>query len=178
MMNLSEGLEYKDMKGILKPELHIDEFVSKMGNDDNIAVLSFYVKSADAADDLVSWFERGYDFVLDADKSQGEVKPNRHLVFVEIKRRTSLSEQIEEMLSDLATLTEHEPQDWKVNVEGITFPFSVNAIKKYVILSPHNYRMANEIELNEIREAAGIKTVPTYHADEDILNIQRQARII
>jgi len=60
----------------------------------------------------------------------------------------------------------------------MTFPYSKNAIKKYVVLSPHTYRMRNEIALNEIREAAGLKTKPTYHADEDILTIQRQARII
>jgi len=38
--------------------------------------------------------------------------------------------------------------------------------------------MMNEVELNEMREAAGVKTKPIYHADEDILTIQRQARII
>jgi len=178
MKHLNEGLEHKDMVGIIKPEIHIDEFVSKMGNDDNIVVISFYVKSSDAADDLISWFERGYDFVLDADRSQGEVSPSRYLVFVEIKRRTSLVDQIDEMLVDLETLSEHKSDVWKVNVDGITFPYSKGGIKKYVILSPHNYRMMNEVELNEMREAAGVKTKPIYHADEDILTIQRQARII
>jgi hypothetical protein len=177
-MNLSEGLEYKDMENIIKPEIHIDEFVSKMGNDDNIVVISFYVKSSDATDDLISWFERGYKFVLDSDRSQGEISPSRYLVFVEIKRRTALTDQIDELLSDLTTLTEHSLDDWRVTVDGMTFPYSKNAIKKYVVLSPHTYRMRNEIALNEIREAAGLKTKPTYHADEDILTIQRQARII
>ena len=36
---LFEALEYKDMEGMLKPTVHIDEFASKMGDDDDIVVL-------------------------------------------------------------------------------------------------------------------------------------------
>jgi len=80
IMNLQEGLKHKDMIGLIKPTVHIDEFVSKMGNDDDIATVSFYTKNSKVADDLVEWFEKGYDFVLDADRSPGEIKPNRYLV--------------------------------------------------------------------------------------------------
>ena len=177
-MQVSEGLEYKDMKGIVKPELHIDEFVSKMGNDDNIAVISFYVKSSDAATDLVNWFEKGYEFVLDADKSPGQVKPNRFLVFLEIKRRTQLPEQLQELLEDLTTLLEYSVDDWNIVYEGTKVPFNIETIKQLVPLSPHLYRLAKEFDLNVMREAAGLPTVPTYSKDEDILTIQRQARII
>ena len=37
------GLEYKDMAGMLKPTVYVDEFKSKVGEDDGYAVLSFYV---------------------------------------------------------------------------------------------------------------------------------------
>jgi len=56
--NLNEGLEFKALREMIKPTLHIDEFSSKMGDDDDIAVASFYVTDSKAADDLVSWFER------------------------------------------------------------------------------------------------------------------------
>ena len=42
---LNEGLEYKDMVGILKPTMHIDEFSSKMGDDDDVIVVSFFVRN-------------------------------------------------------------------------------------------------------------------------------------
>ena len=87
---LNEGLEYKSMEGMLKPTLHIDEFASKMGDDDDICVISFYISDEEAAKDLVSWFEKGYDFVMDADRSPGEIDPNKYLVYIELKRRTSL----------------------------------------------------------------------------------------
>ena len=92
---LVEGLEYKSLDGMLKPTLHIDEFSSKMGDDDDICVVSFYVTDEQAAKDLVAWFEKGYDFVLDADRSPGEISPNKYLVYIELKRRTSLLDNIE-----------------------------------------------------------------------------------
>ena len=54
---LFEALEYKDMEGVLKPTIHVDEFASKMGDDDDIAVLSFFVRDKQAARDLADWFE-------------------------------------------------------------------------------------------------------------------------
>ena len=69
---LCEALNYKDMEGMIKPTVHVDEFASKMGDDDDIIVLSFFVRSKEAARDLVSWFEKGYDWVMDADTSPGE----------------------------------------------------------------------------------------------------------
>ena len=74
---LFEGLQYKDLEGMMKSTIHVDEFSSKMGEDEDIIVLSFFVRDRQAAKDLVSWFEKGYDFVLDADMSPGEIKPNR-----------------------------------------------------------------------------------------------------
>lgn len=47
---LSEALEYKDMVGMMKPTIHVDEFASKMGDDDEIVVLSFFVRSKQAAE--------------------------------------------------------------------------------------------------------------------------------
>ena len=73
------------MEGLLKPEIHVDEFTSKMGEDDDIIVVSFFVRDPNAAKDLMNWFEKGYDFVIDADRSPGEIKPNRFLVYVEIR---------------------------------------------------------------------------------------------
>jgi len=166
---LNEGLEFKDLEGIVKPTVFIDEFASKMGSDDEVSVVSFYVRNNKAADDLVNWFEKGYDFILDADRSPGEVKPNRYLVYVEMKRRGSLPEWIQELLYDLNTLTEHENElSWTVGYKGEEFPFTVEDIRSRVILSPIKYREMKEAGLNEMRIAAGIKTKSVRNNDADI----------
>ena len=41
--HLLESLQYKDLEGLMKPTIHVDEFSSKMGDDDDIIVVSFFV---------------------------------------------------------------------------------------------------------------------------------------
>ena len=85
-MKLTEGLDYHDMKGQIDPKVSIDEYAAKMGEDSEIVTMTFILKSKGAAKDLVSWLEIGYDFILDASVSEGELEPGKWLVFVEIGR--------------------------------------------------------------------------------------------
>jgi len=52
---LNEGLEQGDLKRLVHDELHIDEFKSKLGKDEDVAVVSFKVDSKQPAEDLVSF---------------------------------------------------------------------------------------------------------------------------
>jgi hypothetical protein len=166
---LNEGIKYKEMEGLVKPTLHIDKFESKMGSEDEICVLSFYVRNNSATTDLISWFEKGYDFILDADRSPGEVKPNRYLVYVELKRRTNVPDHIEELLTDLGSITEFENlEDWQVTYQDRTFVFNKEQIQKEMILSPKEYRDIHEEELNEMRQQAGIPTKRIYENDAEM----------
>ena len=71
-MRLDEGLDYHDMKGQIDSVVSVDEYAAKMGEDSQIVTLTFVLKSKEAAKDLVSWLEIGYEFVLDASVSAGE----------------------------------------------------------------------------------------------------------
>lgn len=177
---LSEALGFKDLEGLLKPTVHVDEFSSKMGDDDDIIVLSFFVRDQQAAKDLMSWFEKGYDFVLDADRSPGEIKPNRYLVYVEIRRRSTAGGNVEQMLNDLNTLTEFDDAAaWTMHYRGESLPFSRDTFDATVPLSPRAYRERYEEDLNEMRTAAGIPVVATYDDKDPALQaIQAAAGII
>jgi len=173
------GLQFKDMVGIIKPTLFIDEFSSKIADDDEISVLSFYVKNSQVCDDLINWFEKGYNYVLDADRSPGEVKPNRYLVFVEIDRMTTLVAQIKELLEDLSTLTEHELKDWVITHNGNEMPFDEELLNDALDLSPHLYRKHHEDELNEMRTIANLPVKPTLVGrDKDLDVIRAQAGLL
>lgn len=174
---LRETLEYQDLKGMMKPTLHIDEFSSKMGEDDDIIVASFFVRSRAATQDLVSWFEKGYEWVLDADQSPGEISPGRFLVYVEIRRRSSAGRWLNEMIDDLGTLTEFSLDDWTLHYDGESYPFSVEQFDRVVPLSPKEYRLRKETSLNEIRSAAGIDTKPMFDRARDIMQLQNAAGI-
>ena len=172
---LSESLSFKDMEGLVKPTIHVDEFSSKMGDDDDIIVVSFFVRDGSAAKDLMAWFEKGYDFVLDADKSPGEIKPNRYLVYVELRRRSTAGQHVETLIKDLDTLTEYEPDDWTMHYKGESQPFSRDTFDNTVPLSPKAYRERYEKDLNEVRVAAGLPYKQIYETDAELKSLQMAA---
>ena len=174
---LLEGLQYKDLEGLLKPTLHVDEFASKMGDDADIIVLSFFVRDKSAAKDLMAWFEKGYDFVLDSDMSPGEIKPNRYLVYLEMRRRRAAPQNIQELLTDLGTLTEFDPEDWVMTYQGREQPWSEEAFAKTVPLNPKDYTQDSESELNEWRVAAGIETKKIHEITPELRALQAAAGI-
>ena len=71
--NLFEGLEKDDLARLIHPELHVDEFKSKLGDDQDVVVLSFKVDAKEPANDLVAFVEKGYDWVVDAEYCTGRV---------------------------------------------------------------------------------------------------------
>ena len=173
--SLLESLDYKDLDGLMKPTIHVDEFSSKMGDDDDIIVISFFLRDQKAAKDLMLWFEKGYDFVIDADCSPGEIKTNRYLVYIELRRRSTAPEQIAMLLDDLNTLTEFEARDWTMHYRGKDMPFSAEEFARTVPLSPMEYRAKFEADLNEVRTAAGLKTKQIYERDATMQALQAAA---
>ena len=164
---INEGLDYHDLEGQLLPEVTVDEYATHMGKDSEIVTLAFTIKNKQAGDDLCDWFERGYDFVLDAQVSDGEVSPGKYLVFVEMNRRSSVPERIIELLEDLKTLTDMKLSDWTIMVNNEEYEPTEEVLKQVIAISPHNYRAEEEKEedLNEMRHRAGLDVKPI-HADK------------
>ena len=165
---INEGLDYMDMEHQIEPNVSVDEYSAKMGKDSDIVTLAFIVKSEAAGNDLVDWFERGYEWVLDASLSEGELSPGRYLVFVEMKRRTKVPERVVELIDDLETLTGMSVDDWVVSIDQKEHPADLEILKKFIPISPHEYREENEDEkeLNEMRHRAGLDTV-NLHGEPD-----------
>lgn len=171
---LNEGLDYHDLEGQMIPTVTVDEYAAHMGNDSEIVTLAFTIKSEAAGNDLVDWFERGYDFVLDAQVSEGEVKPGQYLVFVEMNRRSSVPKRIIELLDDLVTLTAIPVKDWTIIVDEEEHSPEEEVLKQVITISPHDYREEVEVEeeeLNEMRERAGLE-VKVIHADKQDAEIK------
>ena len=145
----------------IEPIVSVDEYAAKMGKDSDIVTLAFTVNSEAAGNDLVDWFERGYDWVLDANISEGELSPGKYLVFVEMKRRTKVPERIVELIIDLKTLTDLSINEWTVIVDAEDYDADEDVLKQVIPISPHEYREENEDEeeLNEMRHRAGLDTV-------------------
>lgn len=162
---INEGLDYHDLEGQMEPTVSVDEYAAKMGKDSDVVTLAFIVNSEAAGDDLVNWFERGYDWILDASISEGQLRPGKYLVFVELKRRMAVPSQIIELIEDLKTLTNIDIKEWTVTVDEEDYEPDEEVLKQVIEISPHDYRVEKEEELNEMRERAGL-SLKAIHADK------------
>lgn len=94
-----------DLQDLIDPIFEVDAFKSKMGDDEDIVVVSFTVNETNAAKDLVDFIEKGYDFVLDADSTPGEIDNGKYKVFVEIERNKGVAENIMELLDGVGKIS-------------------------------------------------------------------------
>lgn len=165
---ITEGLDFNDMEGQVEPTVTVDEYEAKMGKNSDIVTLSFTVKSEQAGQDLVDWFERGYDFVLDSSLSDGEISTGKYLVFVEMNRRSAVPARIIELLKDLKTLTGLKLTDWTVEFEDEGYDPDEKILKQVIICNPGEYRQQKEKEdeLNEMRNIAGLQSKNVYEESE------------
>jgi len=165
---ITEGLDYHDLVGQVVPKLTVDEYAAKMGDDKDVVTLTFIVKSKQAAVDLVDWFEKGYDFILDASLSDGEIEVGKWLIFVEMDRRFKVPERIVEILDDLKTLTDIPLKDWEIEVDGESYDANEKVLRQVIIVNPNEYTIdkENEEDLNEMRLRAGLDTHQVYNDNE------------
>lgn len=171
MTILTENLDHMDMKDQISGLITVDEYAAKMGNDKDIVTITFIANSKLAAEDLVSWFERGYDWVIDASVSDGELEPGKWLIFVEMERRSKVPNRIINLLSDLETLTDLKLEDWTLEIEGDECKADEELIRQKMILNPNEYKMEKEIdeELNEFRNLAGLEEKTTVQEDDEYI---------
>lgn len=156
---LFEGLEAGDLARLIHPELHIDEFKSKLGDDKDVVVVSFKVDSKEPATDLVSFIEKGYDWVIDADISSGEMEDGSYIVFVEMDREESAPENIFSLMEDLMNLTGQRLEDWRVRYyKSRTEKYlSLEALKELVPCTPEAYdKEFGQDALDKLKTAAGV----------------------
>ena len=123
----NEGLENGDLARLIHPDVHVDEFKSKMGDDADVVVVSFKVIDKEPALDLVNFIEKGYDFVLDADVSSGELDDGEYLVFVELDRKPEVADQILTMVDDFLNLTGQDIGEWSFKYRSTGTPKPLTA---------------------------------------------------
>jgi hypothetical protein len=148
---LRENLEKGDLRRLVHNELHIDEYKSKMGDDADVCVISFKVSGKEPSADLVSFIEKGYDYVLDADVSSGEKEGGDYLVFVELDRTAELPIQIIKIMEDVMNLTEQEIGDWRVRYYKSTedHDLTEETLESVIPLTPEAYSAKYDKEEEE-----------------------------
>lgn len=159
-MKLTEGLKQDDLHDVVSNRLHVDEYKSKMGRDEDIVVLSFKTLSKEPGLDLADFFEKGYDYVLDADVSSGEIGDGDYLVFVELERNPKVIKQILELTKDLENLTNVKQEEMKFRYGKSIKKHDLTAeeLEAYIPTSPEEYasQFPNTDDVDSMKNMAGI----------------------
>ena len=102
---INEDLQPMDLESLINSRIYIDKHKSKLGEDKDVIVLAMEVKNGAAAKDLMTFIERGYTDVIDADNINSENIDGDFMVFVEFERKETFKDVLSEMLDGVEKLT-------------------------------------------------------------------------
>ena len=186
---INEGLEHGDLaRGLVKTNISIDRFKSKLGRDEDIVVINFNVSGKDPATDLMNFIEKGYNFVVDSAVSPGENKDGLYDVFVEIPRDEEIHDNVIRLLTEIGNLTENSIDDWMFSYKDqhtTKHPVTDEELANVVPNSPEMYLEKYPVvddtadaDIDQLKSIAGLPIKGKPNKDSDIDAIRAQAGII
>jgi hypothetical protein len=171
---LNEELRERDLHNLVDDIFEVDSYASKMGSDRDIVVLSFTVEEQAPAKDLVNFVERGYDFVLDADATPGELENGRYKVFVEIERNRRIGEQVMEILDGVGKLTGIEKFKFRYHKSFHSLEAVTETLKEVIPNSALDYEQKiNERKLESYEGFFSKSMLENLSYDGEILKVKK-----
>ena len=159
MIRLREGLEQGDLKRLVHTEMHVDDFKSKLGRDEDVVVISLKVTGKEPATDIVNFVEKGYEWVIDADVSSGEMDDGDYIVFIECDREPTVASNVMSMMKDLMNLTEQDISEWTVRYRnGRERPLTEETLEDLIPKTPSEYKQQfGHQEIDKLKATAGVE---------------------
>lgn len=168
------GLKASDLRDLVYNIFEIDSFKSKMGDDKDIVTLSFSVKEQAAAEDLMNFLEKGYDFVLDADVTKGEQSDGTYKVFVELERDREAVDNIMELADGVQKVSGLEDLKFRYYKNFRSVPLSSDRLQEQLPLDPDAYdSTVTESNLNNYTNFFNRSFVESVDMWDDIIRIKK-----
>lgn len=148
-MSLKNG----DLAGTILPEISIDEFEPKAGENLDVIVVAFYLTDEEPAEDLNTFIQRGFIDALDVEVSPNTDEEGRYLVFVEMSRDDSFPNKFQALVKDVENVAGE--MDWKVKTyfsDGQSFAFNDPELYRYVIIDPAQYVPKEDFKVEDTKE--------------------------
>lgn len=175
MSQLNEELLANDLEDLIGHIFEIDSYKSKIGSDKDIVVLSFTVESSDAAKDLVNFLERGYDYILDADATPGELNDGKYKVFAEMERTRRVPEQIVEMLYGVGKISNHKDFKFRYYKSFHSIPATIENLISHIPISKEDYEgKLDEQYLNNFHNFFNRSYLDSINVDENDIIFQKR----
>jgi len=167
-------LRQSDLRDLVYHIMEIDSYKSKMGSDEDIITLSFSVKTKEAADDLETFLEKGYEFVLDADATSGETSDGTYKVFVEIERAKDAPEQILELANGIKNLCDIDNLKFRYYKNWRSHAVDEKNLAEMIPVRPDDYGIkVNESNLENYKNFFNKSFVESVEMIDDILTIKK-----
>jgi hypothetical protein len=169
------ALNAGDLKHLVDSVFEVDSFKSKMGNDADIVVLSFSVLENNAAKDLVSFLEKGYPFVLDADATAGEQSDGTYKVFVELERTREVPGQITEIVDGVQKLANLDRPRFRYYKNFKSLEATAENLEETIPVDPDLYSsVVSESNLTNYKNFFNRSYVESVDMLGDILSIKKK----
>lgn len=163
-----------DLVNLVNRVFEVDNYKSKMGDDADVVVLSFTVESRVPAEDLVSFVEKGYSFVLDADMSPGELEDGKYRVFVELSRTSKVTEQITDMLYGISKLAGIDDFKFRYHKSFDSLDANQEKLDEIVPTNPMLYKQRmEEQELNSYEQFFNNSMLESVRMHGDIIEFKK-----
>jgi hypothetical protein len=175
MLLNEDSLQSGDLKNLVKHIFEIDNYRSKMGEDKDVVVLSFTVEHKAPAEDLVSFIEKGYQFVLDADMTPGELSDGKYRVFVEMQRTPKIADNIVDMLYGVGKLTGIDKFKFRYHKSFNSHDAVIEALETVIPSDPSTYEQTiNENKLLNYDTFFNKSMLDSVRmSDDDILEVKK-----
>ncbi len=147
------SLNNKDLSGTILPNISIDEYEPKAGDNLDVIVVAFHLTDSEPADDLNTFIQRGFIDTLDVEVSPNTDTDGRYLVFVEMPRDDLFPNKFQALVKDIENVA--GPLDWKVKTyfsDGQEFAFNDPALYSYVIIDPAQYVPKDDFKMADSKE--------------------------
>jgi len=169
-MDLRKG----DLVDLVDKIVEIDNYKSKMGTDKDIITLAFTVKTRDAADDFAKFIEAGYPFVLDADKTAGELDSGDHKVFVELERNKNACDDIMEIMYGVRNICD-APFKFRYYKNFRSLDFTEDNLKNNIPMDKDSYdRAVEQNKLDNYKTFFNRSFLDSIEIDGDDLIIEKK----
>jgi len=133
-MRISEGLREGDLKDLLIPLLSIDEYESKIADDDSIIVVGFFVDDKDPAMEFSKFVDRTVETILDTDVSPAPTDSGYYMVFLEVARDDKFFKTMSGILNEIENITGIQDNTWtfKAYKAEDIYDFNKENVSQYV----------------------------------------------
>jgi len=169
---LNEGLRPGDLRNTISPLFEIDAFSSKMGDDADVCVVSFQAIDRAPARDLMEFFEKSYNFVLDADVSAGENDAGEYTVFIELSRIPALIDHIQTIAVGVKKLTNISDLQFRYHKNKDTVTVSRDALIDAVPVTKNQYNQKMiKIRTEQVKEFFNITPMHDLILEGDVVTI-------